>query len=456
MLPSTLRVSRPARVPTRKSLLVGRCYHTSPTTQRSEHRVPNPFSPAPSIAPRSKISLFDVVDSASSRAPNPYEPIRPRNPPSARDSKERAKYSLSAPLDVRKEDVRAWLDSKSTRPPGESQERTFPLDEVKEVDDVAHFELLAQEGQAGAPEAMLLLAKSHMILEKSDMPLAEQRRGAAKVEASRILTWVLDSDRRYWDLTLPVDFLRSLSWHLEAEGKGQVLLDWLTTWSCNPEMRSGAIKAFHPPHRNTEVTWPGNTLVELLNARAYWAEDRTANTALECALFALEHLDGEQVYIPTALMNLERQLLTDEALPCSPELYEMFLARLPAVRGWRNMSTPTSVQAHLADLHLYHPSKANADLWLRLCHDDMLTIARNNRSKLNRASHLLRAAYLLRLEGEDEGATLLEDLSQDLHQKPWSIRQYLYTRYRADPKLRNQHLRSPHTKALETRHSARV
>ncbi|KAI5358774.1 hypothetical protein Slin14017_G110570 [Septoria linicola] len=157
-----------------------------------------------------------------------------------------------------KEAVSQWLREQQGSKHSAQWDESFPLDNVRDVRDVSHFEALAREGKAGAPEAMLLLARSQMKLEAES--LSGRKRLAAKVKASRILAWVMQTDRRYWDVILPRDFINVLTWHLEAEERSDIALRWISESCANADWRAGAVKSYNPHHRDGNVRWPARML----------------------------------------------------------------------------------------------------------------------------------------------------------------------------------------------------
>ncbi|PPJ53023.1 hypothetical protein CBER1_11730 [Cercospora berteroae] len=412
-----------------------RLYHASPIVHRTNLRdgqiVPNPFAPKPTPTERPLPNIYGVVDRRATGSSDSGE------------TGEQRRFS--------KEDVSDWLQKKAGRllP---LTDRTFPLEGVKDISNVAEFEALAGDGKAGAPEAMLFLARSRMKLEH--LPLEEQRSAAAAAGASRILAWILQTDRRYWDTILPSDFIDLLCWHIEAEDKSHVLIEWLATFTTLADMQRGAIKAHNPLRRIKLIRWPTLMLARIIRAKIYWGEGNSATAAMEC-IFSLRDRGCTQAFdvldTTAATIEVRGALLRDETPPCSPRLFDEYVKWEHGDRFTRQPQTRAAMEWYRATIAPYHPTEASPHPILQACQaEDYVeqTIRGPDRLRQNMANNLLRAAYLLRLESNDSAAQILENTSQRLHPKPWSRLRMLYHSWRDDPKLRDHHSRSVHGKSL--------
>ncbi|GIZ47171.1 hypothetical protein CKM354_001027000 [Cercospora kikuchii] len=409
-----------------------RLYHASPTVQRANLRngelVPNPFASKLTRTAQPIPKIYELVDRKATGFSN------------SGPSGEQQRFS--------KEKVRTWLEEKSGHQ-SRVLDRTFPLDGVKNISDVSEFEALAAHGTAGAPEAMLYLARSRMRVE--GLPQAEQRSAAANAGASRILAWVRKTDRRYWDTILPYDFINMLCRHLEAEEKGRILMEWVAAYVTSSDMQRDAVKAHNPLHKRAHVSWPTRIFACLVTAKIYWGEDGSMDAALECLLYALDGgltKAGRILWIPAAIVELEGRLLQDETPPCSPILFERYRAWLPFIPNWKYSSDRSRLDFHLARIVLYHPVDADPRPILQYCQGENRLSGSREQGKLNSAHEILRASYLLRLEDDNAAARLLENISQDLHPRPWSQLRMLYRKWKDDPKLKSNHSRSIHGKTL--------
>ncbi|CAK1366476.1 unnamed protein product [Cercospora beticola] len=413
-----------------------RLYHASPIVQRTNLRngevVPNPFAPKPTPTARPIPNIYELVDRRATGSSD--DSVQPR---------QQQRFS--------KEDVSDWLQKMAGRLIA-TMDRSFPLDEVKDISSASEFETLVARGLAGAPEAMLFLARSRMRLER--LPLEEQRPLAAAACASRILAWVLQTDRRYWDTILPDDFIKLLCWHIEAEDKSHVVEEWIATYLTSVEMQKGAVRAHNPFRRALNIRWPSQALVGLIQGKIHWQADGSATAALECLLRAFDRGFGQLrdvIFLPSAMIELEKTLLRDETPPCSPILFDRYCSWLPTANDCKKLATRLGVASHLATVALYHST--NADPRPILLHFQKKSqrehwFGRQDRTRQHMANDLLRASYLLRLEDDNAAARSLEDISRRLHPKPSSQLPMLYDKWKDDPKLRNHHSRSVYGKSL--------
>lgn len=101
---------------------------------------------------------------------------------------------------------------------------------------------------------------------------------------------------------------------------------------------------------------------------------------------------------------------------------------------------------------LFHPEKADPSIMLDLDRDsEVVERVMNWQKEAKRrssASQLLRAAYLLRLQGAVEDARYLEDLSSRIDANVWAARKKTFASIRKDPKLKHIHAQSALTKQV--------
>lgn len=353
-----------------------------------------------------------------------------------------------------REEIGAWLRERSQTKHPPIYDQTFPLENVRYVADVVEFETLAAQGKAGAAEAMVLLARSQK--DVWDLPLEEQRIIASQVGAGRILEWILKTDPRFWDTILRLDLIDVLCWHLEAEGLGKSVVDWIQAWHTTPTLRDGAVKCHNPLHRDNAIRWPDRTSRSLLLSKLYWADDRTANSAIEYFLEICSGPIGQHLSFELLSLPLRKALVTDQSLPCSSQLFDRMVA---VIRNGKGREAIIAGRGYWAFHHdqasdmLYHPTQATADPLLLLYRQEevvSMILKLSDKLKWDSANQALRASFLLRLEGRDSDAMFMEEVSQTLHVKPWSMRRLLYQRvWSKDPKLVNMYARSPYARDLE-------
>ncbi|PPJ55960.1 hypothetical protein CBER1_03590 [Cercospora berteroae] len=319
--------------------------------------------------------------------------------------------------------------------------------------DVHHFLQLAERSLAGPAEATALLKSSMEAIES--LPRKEQRARAASVRASLVLHWILGTDSKQWDWIVDRNLADPLCWHLEPEEKSQAAQDWIRIWNTDGSLRDGATMkpkaaGLRSKFKSTTFDWPAQLIAALARAKLYWSKDGTADDALKFVL-------DRSKYAPNLLWRdyastaVTKALTRDDAKPCNPILFEE-LVEFDRGRCYKINSDETySIYLDSAVLKLFHPTKADAKPMLAICRSKqslevMLEYKENRR--LLFARQVLRAAYLLRLQGDQHNARYLRDVSVRLHEGPWAMRATLYESWKRDPKLERLHEESPFTDAV--------
>lgn len=187
----------------------------------------------------------------------------------------------------------------------------------------------------------------------------------------------------------------------------------------------------------------------LVQARIEWSPDGTLDSALRDYFPMIERLRKlklVQSHVgPTTILS--RALQRNEALPCNARLFDQFVQT-----STRLMNAESRRDSYTAQLLLFHPITPNPGPMLALARffsehpgsRGLEMFSAKRRTARNSIGHqLLRASYLLRLQGNNVDAGWLESLLE-LHQSQvWAVRAKVFKRFDADPKL--QHLLHPQT-----------
>ncbi|GAB1733246.1 hypothetical protein NU195Hw_g8453t1 [Hortaea werneckii] len=288
------------------------------------------------------------------------------------------------------------------------------------VDNVEDFLALAERGQATLSDAFQLLRKIKTRIEAKTnieaLPKPQKREKAARVGAGRILLWIWNHRE-----TLPLREIRQpfanvLVWFLHTEGLEEFIWNWIilevqNVQSQNTGERSG-------PQNFEALSWCDRLLGGLVAADASWSSDGSLNGAVLRLLKAAEHFGPQSPY--RDLVSLisggscaEALVQSRRGATCDPVLFEQLVAAAPI---WgRHLEAPASRRPKL---FLYHPTKPDGVLWFHIVYDvfnhlsapEELPSRRTKRGRVSWRNHTLRAAYILRLAGDDSKATYLEEI----------------------------------------------
>ncbi|GIZ38080.1 hypothetical protein CKM354_000150600 [Cercospora kikuchii] len=234
----------------------------------------------------------------------------------------------------------------------------------------------------------------------------------------------------------------------------QAVQDWIQIWCMDESLRDGAAMKPKTEHIRSALAqrsfnWPAELLAATARAKLYWSEDGTVDAALDFILNRSRYGRGLLWYDYAATV-LAKALCKDQTRPCNPVLFGKFLDDSRRRRLRSNSDETTTVHLSVAELYFYHPTEADARLMLAICRNKSALQLMLGYIELRRRSfalRALRAAYLLRLQGDQHNANYMRDVSVQLHERPWSMRARLYEIWTRDPKLKRRHEESPFTDA---------
>ncbi|KAK4890013.1 hypothetical protein LTR27_011232 [Elasticomyces elasticus] len=190
-------------------------------------------------------------------------------------------------------------------------------------------------------------------------------------------------------------------------------------------------------HRHLKaVDWTGRLLAGFAAAHLDLAPRRIADNATKC----LERLVNSRMTgvaeLPLASMTtlLGKELRRSACTPCSPKAFGQFLTLIEHDEG------PRRIELARARFILFHPTRATARPFIELVpteHPELTVILRaRSEARNNLSSDLMRAAYILRVEGSEDDATYLEGIVQNLTPLVWHARERIWQDLQDDPKLR--------------------
>ncbi|KAK5697477.1 hypothetical protein LTR97_007615 [Elasticomyces elasticus] len=241
---------------------------------------------------------------------------------------------------------------------------------------------------------------------------------------SEVLSWLLslgneDLNSNFKD----VNFRNALSWLLVLEGKED------SVWEIIQDIVSRAMQNTGESvmHRHLKaVDWTGRLLAGFAAAHLDLAPRRIADNAIKC----LERLVTSRMTgvaeLPLAPMTtlLGKELRRSACTPCSPKAFDQFLTLIAHDEG------PRRIELARARFILFHPTQATARPFLELVrtnHPELTVIlCARSEARNNLSSDLMRAAYILRVEGSEHDATYLENIVQNLTPLVWHARERIW------------------------------
>ncbi|KAK4972145.1 hypothetical protein LTR42_006651 [Elasticomyces elasticus] len=251
---------------------------------------------------------------------------------------------------------------------------------------------------------------------------------------SEVLSWLLslgneDLNSNFRD----VNFRNALCWLLVLEGKED------SVWEIIQDIVSRAMQNTGESvmHRHFKaVDWTGRLLAGFAAAHLDLAPRRIADNAIKC----LERLVTSRMTgvaeLPLAPMTtlLGKELRRSACTACSPKAFDQFLTLIAHDEG------PRRIELARARFILFHPTQATARPFLELVrtnHPELTVIlCARSEARNNLSSDLMRAAYILRVEGSEHDATYLENIVQNLTPLVWHARERIWQDLQDDPKLR--------------------
>lgn len=317
------------------------------------------------------------------------------------------------------------------------------ITEAKRVDTIPELEALIAKGEASIRDAYHALKATKQRLEP--LPLDERWKQAAQAGAGRILAFLWDKREEAPKMEVSADLVDTVCWFLHAQGLEGFFWRWF-------ELEQKKNLAIATTHYETvafsKAHWAGRLLGSLISVRIEWASDGNLDSALReyfAMIGRVKKIDPVAFPIVAPTVVLERALSRTDTPPCDARLFDRF------VRTRTLTSKPGLHRRDLiiAQLLLYHPTLPNPGPLLtaaRRYHDSLESEGFRGRRQAARNSfgqNLLRASYLLRLQGENDDADWLHSVVEQHHNEVWTQRTRILKHFKRDPKL--HHLIPPPT-----------
>lgn len=403
--PSTFieRAYRRAHVDTRLKSLFDSSSHTQDVLEIVERHLPSgssvdpgrQASPEPAILPKFSNRLF--ISGEHPRIRNIPSPSPDTSPPT--------RSVITSP-------------NHSALPILPAGSPWIALDNVPDGQDAStpmEFEHLSADRSASLEAAKKVLQNSRAVIKLSNFSVLEQRSKMAREKVgARMLTWFEDHmDEVAKEQEHKAEFAELLTWHLHGENHDQYVSEWLSSIE----------------HRVKANDWGGHLLAGLVKAKLEW---ESIDAALEVFHDNTKKFTSD---LPggLALRLLTRALRKPDAAPCQPLLFERHLHR-------------EGRQEEKALLSLYHPTTPNCDPLLQCLREepeDFLRISSHIKGLGN--LFLLRAAYILRLQGRLQDSQFVLDIvrSSKYFKPPYD---QLLSGLQSDKRLRHLYDKSAYVK----------
>lgn len=299
---------------------------------------------------------------------------------------------------------------------------------------IEDFRERAERGVATSPHARTCLEHTRASLKHLSLP--EMRHRCEQIGVGgRILHWLWDNHHRgnnsiYTDKT----FSDNLLWFLVPEGLEEFIWKWIEADAAAAEAHMSRDQS----RIKTTLNWTKQVLGALAAAHIYWAPNHLLDDALRSFQRGMLITGGDPhhtVILTGSGVMISKALRRATSPPCDAQLFEYFQR---CIDTWE---TRAGMKEHpQARLALYHPSKPNAQPLLRMTKSQPDDLERMLESKSVPAANsismeLLRAAYVLRLQGAAEDAGWMETIVSARNSFVWDARGKILAELDADPKL---------------------
>lgn len=232
-----------------------------------------------------------------------------------------------------------------------------------------------------------------------------------------------------------------LVWFLHAEGLEEFIWDWIILEAQNVQSlgmidRGGG--GHHP------LQWCQRLLAGLVEADFSWSKDESADAAILRFLRAVEHFGPHSRYPYTVGLGasgvcVERIVTSKHGRPtCSAALFERLVDE---AHNWRSYCSKPALGR--ATLLLYHPTKADGTPWFDIIYDlyngqksfDKGPSREVRRTRKFWGKNSLRAAHILRINGDNHKSAYLDSILQQYFQTVWARRDKFLAQFKDDVRL---------------------
>ncbi|KAK5747531.1 hypothetical protein LTR17_000174 [Elasticomyces elasticus] len=321
---------------------------------------------------------------------------------------------------------------------------------------IDRFQKSVEEGKATLEDAQQCLLELQTDLMR--LPLKERRLKCQELMAGgKVLHWLWKVRKadyaNIYDGTNVQAFSTLHLWFLVPENLEEFVWKWLHIVA-NHILSSRNYTAtdkrlpINQQQEYNEFGWAHHILGALAEAHVQWSVDGTINDALRAWERAF-HTFGpasngrEWRAIPLVAMSvcIARHLNRDDLAPCDPELYDTW-GRTYAQSG---LAGPHRLVNRRVRHDLYHPTHADAASMLHMVYhsgrplDDVMFLHSRATGRNNFAGDMMRAAYILHLQGRTRDAIGLEDIVERMVPEVFFSKPQMHLRWDGDPRL--HHLR---------------
>ncbi|KAK5681412.1 hypothetical protein LTS10_005942 [Elasticomyces elasticus] len=318
------------------------------------------------------------------------------------------------------------------------------------------FQKSVEEGKATIEDAQHCLLELQADLMR--LPLKECRLKCQELMAGgKVLHWLWKVRKadyaNIYDGTNVQAFSTLHLWFLVPENLEEFVWKWLHIVA-NHILSSRDYRVFdrqkpvNQQQEYNEFGWAHHVLGALVEAHVQWSADRTANDALrawERAFHAFGPASHGREWraIPLGAMSvcIARHLQREDLAPCDPELYDTW-GRTYAQSG---LAGPHRLANRRVRHDLYHPTLADAASMLHMVYhsrrplDDVMFLHSRATGRNNFAGDMMRAAYILHLQGRTQDAVGLENIVERMVPEVFFSKPQMHLRWDSDPRL--HHLR---------------
>ena len=318
-------------------------------------------------------------------------------------------------------------------------------------------------GTATLEEASYCLQGTRARLQ--DLPLDQKRRCAETHLGVRILDWIRQSQLEAFKLYVgppkkSLAFIESLSWFLVLEGRDDSLWQFLREEAIK---RHAAVRHKAISKQDKRMPWTAQVLGGLANAFLD-LDDGMPDRAIMAFIMAHERF-GKHSQLPNVVslvgigIAIARHLRRPGTPPGDVSLFDRFM-KMIVIRENTAHSPMTKAQ-----LSLHHPTQPRAQPLLEILHE-----ARESEAKMRwamaseakasgrnmQAISVLRAAYILQLQGQLGDADWLCTEVETYNPAVWRNKHTFLASFESDPKLHPLRMSSSHAPPKWTRDESKV
>ena len=311
------------------------------------------------------------------------------------------------------------------------------------IDNTEDFLALAERGEATLADANRFLWTKRKELQP--LPLPEKREKAARVGAGRILLWIWNQRETFPLEEISGSFATVLVWFLHAEGLEEFIWDWIILEAQNMQSlgmidRGGGGGGHH------SLEWCHHLLNGLVEADFSWSVDGSSDAAVRRFLSAVDHFGPQSRYPNTVRLvtpgHSVQCMVTSshDKRTCDVTLFERLLVES---QKWQLLrSRRVFKRAHLM---LYHPTQADGTPWFDIVYDvhngrNLLveylpSFSNRRRAEKFLGKQTLRAAHIMRIQGDNLKAAFLELFVQKNFSNSWAQLEEILVQFREDARL---------------------